>query len=151
MSSPDVDRAAIMETFAAFPARFADAARAADGRRVRAGEWRPADVAAHLLAVEAEVWQSRLGQLAAGETPRWAWTEPGRAPGFDGAPIDAVLAAFADARASTVTLIHTLDGPAWERSGTHVTYGVLDVTGLLRIAADHDSEHLASLAADRSD
>ena len=144
-----LDLAVLVDAFAAFPAQFAVVARAADGRPVPAGEWGPADVAAHLLAVEAEVWQARFGQLAAGESPHWAWTEPGRAPGFDGAPIDAVLAAFASARATTVALVGGLDAAAWARSGTHVTYGVLDVAGLLRVAADHDSEHFASLAAAR--
>jgi hypothetical protein len=143
-----MDRAALLEAFATFPARFAAAARAADGRPVPAGEWGPREVAAHLLAVETEVWHARFGQLAGGEQPRWAWTEPGLAPGFDGAAIDPVLAAHAAARATTVALVRTFDGPGWARSGTHVTFGVLDVAGLLRIAADHDSEHLASLASD---
>jgi hypothetical protein len=33
------------------------------------------------------------------------------------------------------------------RTGTHDTYGVLDVAALLRLAIDHDREHLASVTA----
>ena len=36
--------------------------------------------------------------------------------------------------------------PAGRRYGTHTTYGVLDVAGLLDLAIDHDEEHLAGLA-----
>jgi len=37
-------------------------------------------------------------------------------------------------------------GPAgWARTGTHDTFGVLDVAGLMEKALDHDDEHLASL------
>ncbi len=31
------------------------------------------------------------------------------------------------------------------RTGVHATYGRLDVAGLLRLAIDHDEEHLAGL------
>ncbi len=39
-----------------------------------------------------------------------------------------------------------LDDAGWARFGTHVTYGVLDVAGLLNLAIDHDEDHLAGLA-----
>jgi hypothetical protein len=38
-----------------------------------------------------------------------------------------------------------LDEAGWARSGTHATYGALDVAGLLRVAADHDDDHIAVL------
>jgi hypothetical protein len=31
------------------------------------------------------------------------------------------------------------------RAGPHDTFGVLDVAGLMTVAADHDDEHLPSL------
>ena len=106
----------------------------------------PREVVRHLIAVEAEVWTVRFGQLAAGDQPVWAWTEPGLAAGFDGAPLDGILAAFGAARAATVATVRALDDAGWARSGTHATFGVLDVAGLLRVAVDHDAEHLAGLA-----
>ena len=135
----------LVEAFAGFPARLMTAARAAADRPVAEGEWRPAEVVRHLIAVEHEVWQSRLARLAAEDRPHWPWTEPGLAPGFEGAPLDAVLAAFADARAETAATVRVLDDDGWARIGTHDTYGVLDVAALLRLAIDHDTDHLASL------
>lgn len=140
-------RAALLETSAAFPERVGAAARAASETLTPPGEWGPAEIVRHLIAVEAEVFQFRLARLAAEDRPHWSWVEPGLAPGFDGVPLAEVLAAFAATRAATVETIRVLDTAGWARSGTHDTYGVLDVEGLLRIAVDHDAEHLASLTS----
>ena len=140
-----MNRAEIVEAFATFPLRLAATAREAAGKPLAAGEWGPAEVIRHLIAVEDEVWTSRLARVAAEEHPRWTWTEPDLAPGFEDAPLDEITAAFAAARAITVTTVHALDEAGWGRSGTHGTYGLLDVEGLLRLAIDHDGEHLAGL------
>ena len=142
-----MSREELVETFAGFPDRLAIAARTAAHRAVAAGEWGPAEVVRHLIAVEDEVWQSRLARLAAEDHPHWPWIEPGLAPGFDGVPLDLILAAFAGARAETAATVRVLDDQGWARAGTHDTYGVLDVAALLRIAIDHDVDHLASLAS----
>ncbi len=138
-------RGDLVEAFSAFPDRLAHASREAGTRGVLVGEWGPAEITRHLIAVEAEVWQSRLARVASENDPLWGWTEPGLAPGFDDAPLDEVLAAFAAARAATVATVRALDDAGWARHGTHATYGVLDVAGLLRIAIDHDSDHLRGL------
>lgn len=142
-----MSRAELVGAFAGFPARLGDAVRAtaAADRPVVAGEWGPSEVVRHLLAVEGEVWQSRLAHVAADDDPQWAWTEPGLAPGFEDAPIEAILAGFAAARARTVATVRALDESGWMRHGTHATYGRLDVAGLLRLATDHDAEHLRAL------
>jgi hypothetical protein len=44
-----------------------------------------------------------------------------------------------------VATVRALDEAGWERFGTHATYGRLDVAGLVRLAIDHDEEHLAGL------
>jgi hypothetical protein len=141
-------RAALIEAFAGFPARFAVAARLASGRPLPDGEWGPAEVTRHLIAVEGEVWQSRLARVAAEDRPHWAWTEPGLAPGFD-ASLDDLLATFAAARANTTATVRALNDAGWARTGIHDTYGVLDVEGLLRIAIDHDASHLEGLGVGR--
>lgn len=123
-------------------------ARLAPGRPISAGEWGPAEVARHLIAVEAEVWKSRLARVANEDDPHWAWTEPGLAAGFDDASLDSILDAYASARAANVATIRALDDAGWARHGTHATYGVLDVAGLLRLAIDHDDSHLQGLGAD---
>jgi hypothetical protein len=111
------------------------------------GEWGPSEVARHLIAVEDEVHVRRLRQIATDDDPHWTWTEPGLAEGFEGASLHEVLDAFVAVRAGTVRLVEPLDEAGWARYGTHATYGRLDVDGLLRLASDHDAEHLESLRA----
>ena len=53
---------------------------------------------------------------------------------------------FAKRRAKSVATVRALDEAGWARFGTHATYGRLDVAGLLRLAIDHDEEHLAGIA-----
>jgi DinB superfamily len=137
-----VDREALLEAFAAFPQRLGTAARAAADAPVVDGEWGPAEVTRHLVAVEREVWQSRLAQVAVEDDPQWGWTEPGPEPGLDGASLGTILAAYEAARAMTHAMVTALDDDSWRRFGTHATYGVLDVAGLLGLAIDHDREHL---------
>jgi hypothetical protein len=140
-----VTRVETLEVFTGFPKRVGAAARLAAGRRVAAGEWDPAEVVRHLIAVEAEVWQARLVRVATEDDPHWAWTEPGLAAGFDDAGLEEILAAFAASRATTTATVRALDDAGWARHGTHATYGRLDVEGLLRIAIDHDASHLEQL------
>ncbi len=146
-----MNRADLVDTFAGFPGRLDEAATAAAGRSLPAGEWSPAEVVRHLIAVEREVWQKRLARLATEDDPRWSWVEPGLEPGFEDASIGDTLAAFAAARATTTATIRALDAAGWVRHGTHATYGPLDVAGLLRIAVDHDRHHLESLATKLAD
>jgi hypothetical protein len=141
-----VSRAELVEAFAGFPDRLGLAARATADRPVVAGAWGPAEVIRHLIAVEGEVWQARLARVATEDDPHWAWTEPGLAPGFDDAPLDAILSAFGVARADTAATVRALDEAGWARVGTHATYGRLDIEGLVRLATDHDDGHLAGLA-----
>ena len=119
----------------------------AEWRPFPEGEWGPIEIVRHLIAVEQEVHRARLTQLAKQEDPHWNWTEPGLAPGFDDASLLEVLTVFARRRAKTVATVRALDEAGWERYGTHETYGRLDVAGLLRLAIDHDAEHLASVTA----
>ena len=143
-----LNRTELVDTFATFPARLAGAAtaRAAEWRPIPDGEWGPSETVRHLIAVEAEVHTRRLAQVAVKDDPHWTWTEPGPAPGYDDATLLEILSAFARARARTVATVKALDEAGWARSGTHATYGVLDVEGLLRLATDHDDDHLGSLA-----
>ena len=143
------DRRTIIDRFAAFPGRLDAAVRAADGRPVPAGEWTPALVVRHLIAVEGEVWRARLASLVVGGEPHWSWVEPGPVTAFPDATIDDVLEVFAQLRAGTVGYLRVfdLDEGGWERVGVHDTYGRLDVAGLLQLAIGHDEEHLASLVA----
>ena len=141
------EREALVERLATFPKRLADAAHAAGGRSVPAGEWRPSEIVSHLIAVEEVVWRARLRDLQTTAEPRWSRTEPGLAAGLEDASLDEVLSVFAAARAGTVEIVRALDDAGWARSGTHAVYGHLDVAGLLGVAIDHDEEHLRGITA----
>jgi hypothetical protein len=135
----------LVERFADFPTPLATAARAADGAPLADGEWTPEQIVRHLIAVEMVVHQARLLDVALHDTPAWSWTEPGPWEGEPDLDLDGVLARFAELRAATVARIRALDDDGWRRTGKHATYGKLDVAGLLRLATDHDDEHLRSL------
>ena len=167
MTDTDDARRVLLERLAAGPARIASVARrvaeAKSESRGRAsggttsggttsggtpsGQWTARDVVAHLAAVETVVFQARLDQLAAGEDPVWAWTEPGPLDAPEAATLEGALEVFAARRAATVARVTDLDEAGWARSGTHATYGRLDVAGLLGVVVDHDDEHLAGLVA----
>jgi len=143
-----MSRAGRIGVFATFPDRLRELAVAAAGKPAHPGEWTTSEVVRHLIAVEDEVHVKRLRAVAVVEDPQWQWTEPGLAAGFDDADLSEVLEAFSTARAATVRLILALDEVAWARYGTHSTYGRVDVEGLLRLASDHDAEHLRGIAED---
>jgi DinB superfamily len=127
------------------PAAVADAARAAPPEASGPGEWTPAQIVRHLIAVEEEVWHVRLRQLETEDHPHWVWVEPDQWLGAPGADLDQVLATHAAVRASTLAMLDALGPEGWRRTGTHDTFGVLDVAELMTKAADHDDEHVASL------
>lgn len=113
-----------------------------------AGTWSAREVVLHLVAVEEVVWQARLDALAGDAFPRWSWTEPSLWAGPGDDTLDGALAAFAARRAATVARLDALDADGWARRGRHDTFGILDVAALLRIALDHDAEHLRQISGD---
>ncbi|HET7473816.1 MAG TPA: DinB family protein [Candidatus Limnocylindrales bacterium] len=141
MADPSIVRARL----AGFSDRLARAARAAPAEPPAPGEWTPAEIVRHLVAVEELVWHVRLGQLATEDRPHWRWVEPGQWLGAPGAGLEDVLATHAAVRASTLAMLDGLGPEGWARTGTHDTFGTLDVAGLMAVAADHDDEHLESL------
>ena len=139
------DRDELLERLATFPDRVSIAARDASTRPTPEGEWTPAQVMRHLVAVDLEVHQRRLADLAGGGDPTWSWQEPGPWPDEPGLGLDGVLDRFSETRDRTVVTFRALDAAGWARAGRHATYGRLDPEGLLRLALDHDEEHLTGL------
>ena len=143
------DQRALRDRFASTPDRAVAAtlgAGADPDEPPRPGEWSAREVVRHLIAVELAVWQARFDALASETFPIWPWVEPGLwlGPGLD--TFADATARFGEVRGASVARLDRLDAPGWERSGRHLTYGVLDVAALLRIALDHDAEHLAQIA-----
>jgi hypothetical protein len=139
-------RAELLGRFAAARGRIEQAARAAElAGNVPPGEWSSREVILHLAAVETEVFQARLDDLETQAAPHWAWVEPGAVEVPGGETLDGAIARFGACRETTVRRVAGLDEAGWSRSGTHETYGRLDVGDLLRVAYDHDLDHLATL------
>jgi hypothetical protein len=136
-----------LTTLAAFPSRLAASARAAARRPVAVGEWTVELVVRRLVAVEWDVHQARLRDVATMSDPVWDWTEPGPWTGEPSLDLDGVLERFGAAREETLATLGALDEAGWARTGHHTTFGVLDVAGLVRNAVDHDAEHLGGLTA----
>lgn len=141
----DPMRAGLLASLATVPDRLAEAARAARAIPVPPGEWTVEQLVRHLVAVETDVHQARLRDLATVAEPQWSWTEPGPWPGEADLGLDGVLRRFADLRAETLASVGDLDEAGWSRSGQHATFGRLDVAGVLRNALDHDEEHIRGL------
>jgi hypothetical protein len=142
-----VNRDEMVETFAAFPGRFATAARVAEARVFPNGEWGPSEVGRHLIAVERKVWWTRFASIVEEDEPHWSWMEPGLEPRMENATLEEVLARHAEVRARSISILDGFDEAAWARTGVHATFGRLDAAGLLGIVTDHDAEHLAGLAS----
>jgi hypothetical protein len=145
VSSVQPGRDDLLYALAAFPDRVAAAARAAATRPVAPDEWTPEQVVRHLVAVESDVHQARLRDLATVDEPQWTWTEPGPWMGAPDLGLDGALQRFADLRSETLAVVGALDEAGWARTGQHATFGALDVAGVLRNAVDHDEEHLGGL------
>ena len=143
-----VRRSELVGRFAAAPARAAHAAAAAEahGKPVPDGEWSAGEIVRHLIAVDVEVFARRLHDLSEQDQPRWSWVEPRFDDGPADRPLSVLVETFAARRRELVATVTALRAADWDRSGTHDTLGVLDVAGLLRVAIDHDDEHLASIA-----
>jgi hypothetical protein len=135
----------VLERLRAVPDQLDAVSRAAPPDGPAPGEWTPADIVRHLIAVELEVWHPRLAQLATQDRPHWAWAEPDRWLDEPGASLDRLLDRYRSARTMTVATLERLDDDGWRQTGTHDTFGVLDVAGLMTKAVEHDDEHVASL------
>jgi len=137
----------LLDRLRAVPGALAIAARAASPEPPAPGEWTPCDVVRHLIAVEQLVWHPRLVDLAATDHPFWPWTEPDRWAGDLGASLDDLLSTYGALRATTMATLDALDDAGWARTGTHATFGVVDVAALMTRAVDHDEEHVGSFDA----
>ena len=147
-----VARLTVVAQLGALPVRLATLARAVAELEAASGppdgEWTPRVVVAHLVAVEGVVWQARLDTLGPDRPePAWTWTEPGPIEDPSAATLDGALALFEAGRALTLSRLEALDDDGWAKTWVHATFGRLDVAGLMRVAADHDDEHLAALEA----
>lgn len=105
-------------------------------------EWSPREVVHHLA--DSEMTSAvRLRLLIVEDSPHivgYDQEEFARRLYYD-RPIDASLAAFKAARASTAELLDRMSEAEWAKAGTHGESGPYAVTSWLEIYAQHSVEH----------
>jgi len=110
----------------------------------RVGAWTLRDVAAHLAATEMECFEPRIRSMAAGERPAFEYYSNDERD-FDGISLHAALTEWSDTRARLIDFVRELSDEERARVGVHTKFGEVTVDGYLRIALDHDQDHLKSL------
>jgi hypothetical protein len=116
----------------------------ADDQSARVGAWTLRDIAAHLAATEKECFEPRIRAMAAGEKPRFDWYSNDERD-FDGLTLDAVLSEWTETRARLVDFVGGLSEKERQGTGVHATFGEITVDDYLRVALEHDREHLGAL------
>ncbi len=116
----------------------------ADDDPARVGAWTLRDVAAHLAATETECFEPRIRAMAAGQRPQFEYYSNDERD-FDGISLQAALTEWASTRNRLIDFVRGLSEEQRNRVGVHAKFGELTVDGYLRVALDHDQDHLRSL------
>ena len=115
-----------------------------DDDSARVGAWNVRDIAAHLAATERECYEPRIHAMADGQRPIFDWYS-NEDRDFDGITLDAALDDWLESRARLLDYVRGLTSPERDGVGVHNTFGELNVEGYLRVALDHDRDHLRAL------
>lgn len=106
-------------------------------------EWNASEIAAHMLLVEI-MFHRRIQRVSSGENPHFpyylntGWN-------LDAFELRASLAEWAAWRKRVVALVRALEPAQLKLTGRHDHFGTTTVADLLKIAADHDIEHIVDL------
>ena len=82
--------------------------------------------------------------MAAGESPTFDWYSNDERD-FDGIALEAALTDWIESRARLVVFVSGLSDEARRGVGIHATYGEVTVDDYLKIALDHDRDHLGAM------
>jgi hypothetical protein len=115
-----------------------------DDDPARVGAWTLRDVAAHLAATEKECFEPRIRAMAAGERPEFEFYSNDNRD-FDHIALKSALEEWADSRRRLLDFVRGLTDEERNRVGVHAKFGEVTVDGYLKIALDHDRDHLRSL------
>jgi len=116
--------------------------------RPRAGEWSLTEVMAHLADLERTVFLPRLERMAAEDIPEFETFDPdawGRERDHRARDFAADLAAFRQARDTTLAFLRGLPADAAARRGLSAHFGPLTLGQYATHAVDHDLEHLGQM------
>ncbi len=116
----------------------------ADDVPARVGAWNLRDIAAHLAATERECFEPRIRAMAAGERPAFEFYSNDDRD-FDDTTLQSALSEWTETRARLIDYVRGLSEEERARVGVHKKFGELTVDGYLKIALDHDQDHLRSL------
>jgi DinB family protein len=116
----------------------------ADDVPARVGAWNLRDIAAHLAATEKECFEPRIRAMAAGQRPEFEWYSNDERD-FDGTTLQNALTEWTDTRNRLIDFVRALSDDERSRVGVHTKFGEVTVDAYLRIALDHDQDHLRSL------
>lgn len=115
-----------------------------DDHSARVGAWTLRDIAAHLATTEMECFEPRIHAMAAGERPRFDWYSNDERD-FDGISLERALEDWTRTRTRLLDYVRGLSPEQREGIGVHSTYGDITVDGYLRIALEHDRDHLRAI------
>jgi len=115
-----------------------------DDAQDRVGAWTLRDIAAHLATTERECFEPRIRAMAAGERPEFEYYSNDERD-FDGVSLPDALKEWTETRARLIDYVRGLSEEDRSRVGVHTKFGELTVDGYLRVALDHDQDHLRSL------
>lgn len=98
-------------------------------------------IAAHLAAVEKECMLPRARRIVTEEQPHfdYYWNTD---RDFSRHDLQDSLQEWANARREFLQYVRALPPEKLQRTGTHGTFGEINVVDLLKITLDHDREHL---------
>ncbi len=116
----------------------------ADDAPDRVGAWTLRDIAAHLATTERECFEPRIRAMAAGDRPEFEYYSNDERD-FDGVSLQEALKEWTETRARLIDYVRGLSEEERSRVGVHTKFGELTVDGYLRVALDHDQDHLRSL------
>jgi uncharacterized damage-inducible protein DinB len=120
-------------------------ARATEGE----GTWSPYDVVGHLVHGEHTDWIRRARHILSGEPGPFApFDRTAMFAESEGKTLDALLAAFAELRASNLAEIRTmgLGREDFARTGMHPALGEVTLGQLLATWVVHDLDHVAQIS-----
>ncbi len=117
---------------------------AAEDPSARVGAWSVRDLAGHLAASERDCYEPRIRAIAAGEHPTFDFFTNDETD-FSGIEVQDALEDWSATRARLIDFVRSLSDDQHLLTGYHERYGDVTVERYLRIALEHDGDHLKGL------
>jgi uncharacterized damage-inducible protein DinB len=151
----ELDRAALLATLAATPARLRAALKGVSKKLLLwtpgPGKWSILEIVAHLRDMEREAYLVRYRRILSEDNPTLPDIDGDQLAltrDYRGMKLPEVLRDWLKARKECLKLLKSVKGSSWERPGVHQTAGPLTMEILLRRhAVGNDQAHLGQIEA----